>query len=144
MHAEGFLGELAPERHQAVVEIALAEGRYEDALRAIRAADVGSCLACVAPLLARAYTLMGRPDSAIAAAERFLDTTFYDAGLAWTLYYPILYERLALLYDRKGDPENAARYHEQFVDAWVEADPDLQPRVSAARERLREIAAARK
>jgi len=60
---------------------------------------------------------------------------------AWGL--PRAYERLAQLYDAKGDAENAAVNYARFVELWEEADPELQPRVTAARERLNEIVRAR-
>jgi hypothetical protein len=52
---------------------------------------------------------------------------------------PILFERLAQLYDEAGDVENAALYYARFVELWAGADAELQPRVEAARARLAEI-----
>lgn len=136
---DGFLGELAPDRNLTVAEIALAERRDDEAIRAFRSADVGSYLTFALPNLARAYRLIGRPDSAIAVAERLLDTTYW--GTTWTLVYPVWYERLGELYDARGELGTAVHYYERFVDAWAEADPALQPRVAAARARLRQIEA---
>ena len=48
-------------------------------------------------------------------------------------------ERLAQLYDERGDLENAAVYYARFVDLWADADAELQPRVKAAKARLEEI-----
>lgn len=138
---DGFLGELAQYRDLVVSEIAVAEGRYDDAIRALRAAHVGHILDRPIDGLARAYDRAGMADSAIATAERFLATTYWQT--TWTLLYPIWYERLGELYDARGDLENAARYYAMFIEAWSEADPDLQPRVSAARQRLEEILAER-
>ena len=52
---------------------------------------------------------------------------------------PVHFERLGQLYDELGDLENAAVYHARFVELWSQADPEFQPRVTAARARLEEI-----
>lgn len=52
-------------------------------------------------------------------------------------------ERLARLYDARGDLDKAAEYYAVFTDMWKDADPELQPRVEAARTRLQEILAER-
>ncbi len=52
-------------------------------------------------------------------------------------------ERLAQLYDERGDPDSAANYYARFVELWSEADPDLQPRVQAAQARLEQIVTER-
>ena len=49
------------------------------------------------------------------------------------------YERLGVLYEAKGNTSAAARYLQKFIDLWSEADQELQPRVAAARERLRSL-----
>ncbi len=56
---------------------------------------------------------------------------------------PHAVERAAELYDQRGDAENAAKYYARFVELWADADPELQPRVEAARGRLEEILAER-
>jgi hypothetical protein len=40
------------------------------------------------------------------------------------------------LYESKGNIEKAIENHRLFIDLWKNADPDLQPRVAAARQRL--------
>jgi len=52
-------------------------------------------------------------------------------------------ERLGQLYDAQGDLERAAAYYAVFTEMWKDADPELQPRVEAARARLQEIIAER-
>ena len=47
-----------------------------------------------------------------------------------------IYERLGRLYEEAGDPEKARLYYAKLVELWEEADPELQPRVEAARARL--------
>ena len=54
----------------------------------------------------------------------------------------VAYERLGGLYEEMGRPEDAAAAYRRFVAAWEDADPRLQPRVEAARERARELGGA--
>ncbi len=53
---------------------------------------------------------------------------------AWI--HPVAHERLGQLYEEMDRPEEAAAAYERFVSAWEDADPELQPRVEAARKRL--------
>jgi len=47
-----------------------------------------------------------------------------------------LLERMARMYELKSDSAHAAEFYREFVERWKNADPELQPRVAAARERL--------
>jgi len=53
---------------------------------------------------------------------------------AWQI--PLAHERLGRLYEKMGRPEKARAAYDRFVDAWDDADPELQDRVETARERL--------
>jgi tetratricopeptide (TPR) repeat protein len=124
--------------------IAVAEGRYADAIPALRDADWGyGCQPCADHSVGRAFDLWGKPDSAVVYYEKYLAPEFnfraWVDGLwkGWTL------ERLGQLYDEMGELEQAAGYYGLFVDLWADADPELQPRVRAARERMEEIARER-
>jgi serine/threonine protein kinase/tetratricopeptide (TPR) repeat protein len=123
--------------------VALAEADYEGAVSEFRRIETG-CLLCPLPGLARAYDRAGRTDSALAVYERYVTTPSF-----WRLFDldrfalgPAL-ERLAQLHDERGDPDSAANYYARFVELWSEADPDLQPRVQAARARLEQIVTER-
>jgi tetratricopeptide (TPR) repeat protein len=123
---------------QAAVEgqAALHAGRYDEAIEhymELRRLEPG-CTTCGLYGIGQAHDLAGRPDSAIAWYTRELETPRVQAPNR-----PILFERLAQLYDGLGDTENAALYYAKFVELWEEADPELQSRVEAARERLQEI-----
>ena len=99
-------------------EIALAEGRYEDAVEAFRRADAGYCTTCALPRLARALEGAGDRRAAIEAYERYLDRDYWwrlgalgfpfrwPAG-DWLFLAPT-YERLARLYEEEGDLDRAA------------------------------------
>jgi tetratricopeptide (TPR) repeat protein len=53
---------------------------------------------------------------------------------AWQI--PLAHERLGRLYEKMGRPEKARAAYERFVDAWDDTDPELQPRVERARNRI--------
>ncbi len=126
---------------RGVVEAA--GGDLEEAVPHFRRADTGPCTVCTPIGLARAYDRASAADSAIAYYEMYLETgMLFRDGVDATNRGPAL-ERLAQLYDEKGDLENAARYYAQFVELWAEADEALQPRVQAAQARLEEIVAER-
>jgi tetratricopeptide (TPR) repeat protein/tRNA A-37 threonylcarbamoyl transferase component Bud32 len=67
-------------RHSLLGDIAIAEKRYDDAAREYRAGDVGDCMVCALPNIARAYDLAGNADSAIAIFSRYTDGSERDAG----------------------------------------------------------------
>jgi hypothetical protein len=47
-----------------------------------------------------------------------------------------------MIAERLGDREAAVRGYRNFVALWAQADPELQPRVQAAREALARLGAA--
>lgn len=119
---------------------ALAEGRVQDAIAEFRRADRGPCPICLLPLLGQAYDLAEQPDSVIAIYERYLNTPWLDR-LDNADWYALagVYERLAGLYELRGDRERAAHYYNRFIELWRNADPELQPRVQAARRALERL-----
>lgn len=126
--------------HHARALLASAEGRHDEAVAAARRADVGYCTACGAHAVARAFDAAGRPDSAIAAYERYLDAPWlFRAEALDRFVLARILQRLGALYETEGDLEGASRAYTRFVELWESADPELQPRVEAARSRLREI-----
>ena len=48
-------------------------------------------------------------------------------------------ERLAQLYEQRGNAAKGANYYQQFIDLWKNAEPELQPRVAEARRRLAKL-----
>jgi hypothetical protein len=49
------------------------------------------------------------------------------------------YERLAAHYTELGMREEALLYHGRLIDLWEDADPELQPRVEAARRAVERL-----
>jgi tetratricopeptide (TPR) repeat protein len=149
-HAAAFGPDSQPNGVLGIV--ALEEGRYQDAIAEFRTEFVPTnfsgthCPICNLPRLGRAYDLAGESDSAIATYERYVTTPWWhrtigapgynarDGSDAWWLG-PI-YERLGQLYEQRGDREKAIYYHGKLVELWKDADPELQPRVEAARRAM--------
>jgi tetratricopeptide (TPR) repeat protein len=126
-------------------EIALADGKPQDALVEFRRSDVGydgapanECAACLPFDLARAYDAAGKPDSATLFFEQYLATPYWDklsVGMD-PIHVPAIRERLAQLYESMGKTDKAVENYRAFIELWKNADPNLQPRVADARKRL--------
>jgi len=126
--------------------LAYGEGRFSDAVSNLKQAErewdsffSGFGARQLSWDLARAFDQAGMADSAVARYEVSLDYGKAFGLDVSTRQVPITLERLARLYDELGDLEQAAGYYGRFVELWTDADPDLQPRVEAARARLEEI-----
>jgi tetratricopeptide (TPR) repeat protein len=134
--ADSILNQSRVERRGTEGEIAVAEGRAREAipdLRLARDRSAGQATGYLA-LLGTAFHQAGEPDSALAQYERFLDTPHYGRLLNFDVYWlPLVYERMAALYEERGEVEKAMEYYSKFVDLWKECDPELRPRVDAAR-----------
>ncbi|HEX6943515.1 MAG TPA: protein kinase [Gemmatimonadaceae bacterium] len=120
----------------------LAAGRGAAAIPHFREADrtFASCDRCAMINLARAFDLAGQRDSAIAYFQRFIDTphAYLFEDQDWLAGS---YKRLGELYEAAGDLPKAATNLEKFIELWKDADPELQPKVRDARERLTRIRA---
>jgi len=90
-------------------------------------------------LMGLAYELGGEPDSAAVSYQRYLDVPMLGRLGADSPMYPFVLQHLAKLYDDMGDRERAIEYYRRFTDLWENADPELQPRVAAARRRIQEL-----
>jgi len=137
--------------HTALGEIALAAGKPLDAVTEFRRGDVGydggpanECAPCLSFNLARAFDAAAQADSAIINFERYLSTPFWLKVTAQLdpIRLPAIRERLGQLYEAKGNTEKAAENYRAFIELWKNADPELQPRVAAAKERLKKLTPA--
>jgi len=120
--------------------VALAEGRLDDAVAALRRFDDGNgCGTCAAPWLARAYERAGRPDSARVMYERLVETPsseiWWDAG-----HVAHGYLRLGEMAEAAGDRARAVEYYTRLTRLLDEADAVLQPLVTQARSALDRLA----
>jgi DNA-binding SARP family transcriptional activator len=126
-------------------EVALAEGRWADAITGFRAADLlpdgprDTCSACLPLALARVYDRAGQPDSAIVMYERFLMEPYFPRFELDSYHLGQVHERLAMLYRARGDTAKAAANDASLVALWGRADAVLQPRVARARARATRI-----
>jgi tetratricopeptide (TPR) repeat protein len=120
--------------------LALAEERPNEALTEFRVAlEHDQCPTCPLVPLALAFEAAEQPDSAVAHYRKYIDSPDMERGMdeAWNL--PLAYERIAELYERKGDRDNAVLAAARFVQLWEKADAALRPRVQAKQEMLRRL-----
>jgi tetratricopeptide (TPR) repeat protein len=116
--------------------VALVEDRSRDAISELRRSDRGGCRVCALPYLGRAYDLAGEADSAIAIYERYVETPdLYRLYVDSRHLGPVL-ERIGSLHEQRGDTAKAVYYYGRLVELWQDADPELQPRVEAARRAI--------
>jgi len=126
--------------HRARGEIALAAGDHDEAISEFRESDVGSCVLCALPGLARAYDRAGQTDSAVAFYERYVSTPYIRRLYSVDqLFLARSYERLGQLYEDRGDSESAAKSYHKLATLWEGADEELLPLVRQARSRLDEL-----
>jgi tetratricopeptide (TPR) repeat protein len=133
-----------PALHGALGEIASAEGRWQDAVREIRKSDslpdgpANSCAHCLPLTLLRVFAQAGMADSALAQYEAYLKTPQGSrprTGPDIDVPAPTM-EAVARMYEQRGDTARAVQAYRDFLEIWKRADPELQPRVAAARKRL--------
>jgi tetratricopeptide (TPR) repeat protein len=122
--------------HEMRGYLALGAKQYAQAQSEFRAADAVGCPICNAAMLARAYDLDGKPDSAITNYERFLNTPMLERTGIDGAFLPAVHKRLGELYEAKGQRDKAVQHYRAFIELWKDADPELQPRVTDARQRV--------
>jgi tetratricopeptide (TPR) repeat protein len=136
-----------PDREHAEGHLAISERRWKDAADLLRKADrrpdgpVNECAECLPMDLISLFATANMPDSALAVYASYRQTPLgsrprhgpdANTGAART-------EALAKMFDAKGDTANAVAQYRDFIEFWKNADPELQPRVAAARERLAQL-----
>lgn len=117
--------------------ILLAEGHPREAEPLLRrATDALACALCALPDLARARDAGGDSAGAVQTYERYLSTP-------WLFRYEIdaidlapALQRLAELYDTRGEGRRAQEMRTRLLALWRRADAELQPVLSDARTRL--------
>ena len=68
--------------------------------------------------------------------ERYLGRTDLDTDGIHSAFLAGAHKRLAELYEARGEREKARSHYARFIELWKDADPELQPLVREARERL--------
>ena len=132
--------------HRVRAALHLAEDEPEQAVRELRQAARSAPLrvgmfddafVSVAdhPDLARAYDRLGSADSAIAVYERYLAARSLNRSLLDAFELAPALERLAQLYEARGDYRRASAALLRFADQWREADINLRPRMLQAERR---------
>ncbi len=135
-----------PERHQVLGTIALAEHRYQDAVREYWRADTtydgpdGNCTICMLDDVGRAWDAAGAADSAIFYWERFLNTPYFSRAGVDGVTRPHILKRLGELYESKNDAVHATQRYREFIKLWEHADAPLQSQVADAKYRLSRLA----
>jgi hypothetical protein len=106
----------------ALAEIALAEGRFTDAMRLFRASDLGAdglparpCAVCVLPHLARVAERAGWSDSARVFWDGYVNRPAIDRLSTDQWFLPAAYGRLAAFASARGDSATAAKYRAQLA-----------------------------
>jgi tetratricopeptide (TPR) repeat protein len=126
-----------PDRWGTEGQIALARGKYAEAIAAFQAQHSDNlCVGCGKFEIAEAYTKLGQPDSAIAYYNFTLDTAGTMRVYGDATYLAATYQRLGELYETKGDRKRAVESYEKLIALWKNADPELQPIVKDAKERV--------
>ena len=128
--------------------VAMAQHRYDDAVADYRAGDVGQCLRCVLPDLARAYDAGRHADSALAVFNRYLaapsiivGNPIRHEGRSPTIATALVYKRVGELYEAGREPVKALDAYRAFMALWAHADPAWQPQVAAVRSRMASLRA---
>jgi len=132
----------AGERAFFSAHVALAEKRWDEAVRLLHEADVkfGIEPRYAMSQLGRAHDGAGRSDSAVVYYEKFLATP--DAApLDDARARAETHRRLGELYEAAGNTRQAMEHYGQFVKLWARADAPLQPQVGEVRKRLEQLRA---
>ena len=110
---------------------------FPAAIAAIHAARVAMpCAHCGLYQEAQLWDRLGNTDSAQVVLERAVTTLAPNDGPEDAAYYGPGLRRLGQLYEAKGDRDKARDYYQRFVDLWRNADPQFQPQVTDAKQRL--------
>jgi eukaryotic-like serine/threonine-protein kinase len=124
-------------RPYAAARLLLAQGDAEGGARALEALRRDRrCPVCYRPDLAEAYGRLGRTVEAIALLEPERSTLTYAT---WPLNRVLAARHIAPLYEAAADTAAAVEAYQAFAEAWSNADPQLQPQVRHARERIRAL-----
>ena len=112
---------------------------YQDATRMPRNGEY--CRECGDFYVGRTFDRMNKPDSALAAYDRAVNTPMLNRNAGESTVLAPTLRRMGELYEARGDREKAKEYYGKFVALWRDADSDLQPAVQDVKARLAQLAA---
>ncbi|HEU4799453.1 MAG TPA: protein kinase [Gemmatimonadales bacterium] len=123
-------------------QLAMAEHRWDDAIPLLREAELRFGMRPRAAWVQTglAHDAAGRPDSAIAYFQRFVDSPDPEPWLDG-VFRARAHHRLGELYESKGRGQEAMEQYSEFVRLWQNADANLQPQVREARQRMERLRA---
>ena len=121
-------------------EVQLASAHRDAAIEAFQLAEQLGNIRAVESL-AHAYALSGQTDKAIAKYQEFLEQR--TLGSEWQEAWLLAHIEIGKLYERKGQPGEAATYCQRLLDNWKDADQDLPPLLDARRTLARVTDAAK-
>jgi tetratricopeptide (TPR) repeat protein len=121
--------------------LAIAEGRYQDAIAKLNEADQRNIPRTEILGAARflVHDRLQQADSAIREGESYLAGTHPSRLGQDALFLASIRQRLGEMYEAKGDFDKALTHYNAFVELWKDADPELQPRVRDVRSRVERI-----
>jgi tetratricopeptide (TPR) repeat protein len=114
---------------------------FTEGYRLWRAGDPARAL----PLLVDNFRSVGGPFGRLWIGQIYMELGQPAEAVNWLntmwgrQYLPTAYLELGRAYEALGEMDQAVAAYAEFVEAWATADPELQPRVEAARTRLEEI-----
>jgi eukaryotic-like serine/threonine-protein kinase len=134
----GLVNQTARQTYRA--RLASLENRHEVARELLESARrrCPGCGSYASFDLATVYERAGDTERALAAYREMIET-WDNHRIEYGYEQPRALRRLAELYEAQGERAKAATYYARFIDLWRDADPDLQPQVRAARERLAQL-----
>lgn len=89
-----------------------------------------------------AFDELGEADSAVAYLERAANPGYLPYQTISAPFYSFVVLRLAEVEERRGNTSAAAKYYQQFLHLWSDADPELQPHAESARRALSRLTAS--
>jgi tetratricopeptide (TPR) repeat protein len=132
------IGRLAHTLAESIrAHVAASGGRAREAFTHV---DAAGWEAAASVFVAEAYDRYFRAEL-LEQLERDDEALGWFRSIAERAAYELVYLapsqlRQAGIYDRRGDRSQAARHYRRFIELWREADPELQPTVTEARDRL--------
>ena len=117
--------------------ILLDEGRAGEAVELVKSYRSNRlCPRCRSWMMGLALREADRLEEAAREWEGAATPAEAGTGFRYPLWHLWTIRKLAPLYEELGETERALHYYRRLVELWEDADPELQPQVEHARERI--------